>query len=187
MTHLSEDRRTRLSKLASGALRHFPEDLGLTMDDGGWVDLGALAEAVRHRHGWATREVLEAVLACDPRGRFERDGERVRATYGHSVDVDPGPGETEGLPDRLYHATAPRNLEAIRQEGLRPMGRNEVHLGSDPGEALEVGRRHASDPVLLVVDVEAVQEAGLQVRRRAPTVFTCPRVPPRALSRAGAG
>jgi putative RNA 2'-phosphotransferase len=184
---LDEDRRVQLSKLASGALRHFPGELGLALDEAGWADLDALAEAVRDRHAWAHRDALEAVLAADPKGRFERDGDRVRATYGHSVDVDPGPGETDDLPERLYHATTPRNLEAIREEGLRPMGRKEVHLSSSPGEALDVGERRADDPVLLVVDVEAARDRGVDLRRRAPTVYTADGVPPEALRRAGAG
>jgi len=109
----------------------------------------------------APREAVLAVLGLDPRGRCEVDGEdgRVRATYGHSIDVevdaeDPGPN-----PDVLYHGTPPRNLHAILDEGLRPMQRNEVPLSPDLATAREVGRRW-DDPAVLRVDVDTLREAG---------------------------
>lgn len=43
---LDDERRTRLSKFVSGALRHFPDDAGLSLDGGGWVAYDALVDAV---------------------------------------------------------------------------------------------------------------------------------------------
>ncbi|MUW16039.1 RNA 2'-phosphotransferase, partial [Halorubrum sp. CBA1125] len=150
--HLLDGRhRERLSKFLSGVLRHFPGDVGLTLDDRGWADFDALVDAATERYDWATREAVAGVVATDPNGRFERaDDGRVRAAYGHSVDVtrDDGSGP---VPDTLYHGTAPRDLDAIREEGLRPMSRQRVHLSESVEEAERVGRRHADDPVVLVV------------------------------------
>lgn len=94
---LSGSRRRRLSKFTSGALRHFPDDVGLELDDHGWVDYDDLAAAVDRKYDWARPDHVAAVIATDPKGRFERTddsevadgtGGRVRASYGHSVDVD---------------------------------------------------------------------------------------------------
>jgi putative RNA 2'-phosphotransferase len=180
-TVLSADRRTRLSKFLSGALRHFPGDVGLTLDDRGWTPVDPVFAGATARYPWADTETVRAVIATDPKGRFERDGDRIRAAYGHSVDVDLDP--TDGpIPDRLYHGTAPRNADAIRTEGLRPMGRQQVHLSGSVERASEVGRRHAADPVVFAVDAAGLQGRGYRVTERGRGVYTVDRVPPAYLS-----
>ena len=178
---LSGSRRRRLSKFVSGALRHFPDDAGIELDDAGWTTRDELIAAVESKYDWATAEHLDAVVATDPKGRFERDerdGESVvRAAYGHSVDVDLD--ATDGpVPDTLYHGTAPRNLDAILSEGLRPMGRQQVHLSGSVDDAREVGARHAADPVVLEIDAAAMLADDRDVVKRGRSTFTTDRVPP---------
>lgn len=174
---LDDGRRTRLSKFVSGALRHFPDDAGLSVDDRGWTGYGKLVEAVTERYPWAEPEHVEAVTATDSKGRFERRGNRIRAAYGHSIDVALEATES-AIPERLYHGTAPRNLGAILDEGLKPMNRQQVHLSATADEAREVGRRHAEDPVLLAVDAEAMERDGFEVDQRGTGTYTVARVPP---------
>ena len=176
-------RRRQLSKFISGALRHFPDDAGLDLDRAGWTPIASLVAAVEGRYDWADRETVLGVVATDPKGRFERDGAgRVRAAYGHSVDVeldaDEGP-----VPDTLYHGTAPRNAAAIREEGLKPMGRQQVHLSEGVADARDVGQRHADDPVVFVVDAAAMKAAGHDIAQRGTATYTTDRVPPRFLTR----
>jgi putative RNA 2'-phosphotransferase len=86
----------------------------------------------------------------------------------------------------LYHGTAPRNLEAIAAEGLRPMDRRAVHLSGSRDVAREVGRRHVDGgerPVVLRVDVAALVDAGFAVRKRGRETYTVARVPPRFVAR----
>lgn len=186
---LSGSRRVQLSKFVSGALRHFPADAGIALDDAGWVAFDDLAAAVTDRYDWATRAHLAAVVATDPKGRFERDDGRVRAAYGHSVAVDLDAPDTSGaddsVPDTLYHGTPPRNLAAIEEEGLRPMSRQQVHLSGTVAEAREVGERHGEDPVVLAVDAAAMRRDGYRVVKRGAATYTTDAVPPRYLSREG--
>jgi putative RNA 2'-phosphotransferase len=184
-TLLAGDRRTQLSKFVSGALRHFPEDAGLELDEQGWTAFDAVVDVVTDRYRWTTPEHVEAVVLTDPKGRFERDvdGEdghdegRIRAAYGHSVDVDLDPAST-AVPDTLYHGTAPRHVDAILSEGIKPMNRQKVHLSGTRESALSVGERHADDPVLLVVDAERLQADGQRVVKRGTDVYTTDGVPP---------
>jgi len=183
---LSVDRRRRLSKFVSGALRHFPDDAGLELDDAGWTTREELVATVESKYDWATAEHLDAVVATDPKGRFERD-ERdgrslVRAAYGHSVDVDLEAADGS-VPDTLYHGTAPRNLDAILSEGLRPMGRQQVHLSGSVDEAREVGARHDDDPVVLEVDAAGMRSDSLDVVARGQSTYTTEHVPPSYLRR----
>lgn len=174
---LAGQRRRRLSKFVSGALRHFPGDAGLELDDRGWTAVEALVRAVERQYDWADREALAAVVATDPKGRFERDDDRIRAAYGHSVDVSLEPTDAP-VPDTLYHGTAPENLDPIRREGLRPMGRQRVHLSADRATARAVGRRHADEPVVLVVDAAGMQADGNRIVKRGRATYTTARVPP---------
>jgi putative RNA 2'-phosphotransferase len=161
----------------SGALRHFPGDAGLSLDDRGWTEYETLVDAVTGKYPWATPEHVEAVIATDSKGRFERRGEQVRAAYGHSVDVKLESTETK-LPNRLYHGTAPRNLDAIAEEGLKSMGRQQVHLSKTPAEARDVGERHTDEPVLLVIDARSMEQVGFEIDERGVETYTVDYVPP---------
>jgi putative RNA 2'-phosphotransferase len=202
---LAAERRRRLSKYLSGALRHFPDDAGLTLDEEGWTPFDALVAAAERQYDWADREAVAAVVATDPNGRFERTGgsrvgaepgggrsdaaasdDRVRAAYGHSVDVDLDSGD-DPVPDTLYHGTAPGNADAIREEGLRPMSRQLVHLSGTVAEARRVGARHAADPVVFAVDAARMTADGRDITRRGRATYTTERVPPAYLSVLGAG
>jgi len=181
-------RRRRLSKFVSGALRHFPDDAGLELDAAGWTPFPDLVDAVDSKYGWPDSETVAAVVATDPKGRFERDPglgdepDRIRAAYGHSVDVtiedDGGP-----VPEALYHGTAPRNLDAILAEGLRPMNRQQVHLSASIETATAVGSRHADDPVVLKVDAAAMDADSHDIAKRGAATYVTDRVPPQYLSK----
>lgn len=179
---LSRGRRVRLSKLMSGALRHFPGDLGLELDHEGWVEYDEFVAAVTGRRGWATRGHVAAVIATDPKERFERRVGGVRASYGHSIDVEIQDSSGD-VPDELYHGTAPGNVDSIMEDGIQPMGRQMVHLSPSREEALEVGGRHTQESVVVVVDTEGLERDGYGVSKRGPTVFTVREVPPRHITR----
>lgn len=179
---LTAERRTRLSKFLSGALRHFPDDAGLSLDESGWTPWTDLVDAATDRYPWADEAAVAGVVATDPKGRFERDGDgsdaRVRAAYGHSVDVTLEPTDAP-IPDVLYHGTAPENTDAIEREGLKSMGRQQVHLSASVADAEAVGRRHTdgADPVVFAVDAASLAEA-YRLTKRGQETYTVDRVPP---------
>ena len=181
---LSSERRRRLSKFLSGLLRHFPGEYGLDLGPRGWADRDAVEATVESRYEWANERALAAVVETDPKGRFESAAGRLRAAYGHSVDVDLGDGGG-AVPETVYHGTAPSNVGSILAEGLRPMDRQLVHLSASVAAARDVGRRHASDPVVLVVDADAMRSDGHRITKRGDGVYTTERVPPQYLRRRG--
>jgi len=138
----SDDRLHRTSKFLSYVLRHDPGALGLTPDPGGWVDVETLVERARAWGRSMSRPRIRHVMAAGDKTRFARsdDGEKIRAPYGHSIDVDLGRIPTPP-PDELYHG-AHSALSSIREEGLRPQARQYVHLSATPETADAVGRRH---------------------------------------------
>ncbi|MEA1932089.1 MAG: RNA 2'-phosphotransferase [Euryarchaeota archaeon] len=179
---ISAANRTRASKFLSGALRHFPDDVGLDLDAAGWADFERVVQRTLDKYDWLDEAAIKAIVRTDPKGRFEVDGNRIRAAYGHSVDVSLESSNTP-VPDVLYHGTVPEALPSIRQEGLKPMSRQHVHLSGSVAAAHEVGRRHASEPVILTVDAAALEADSNEITKRGREVYTTDHVPPTYISR----
>ncbi|MFB6671962.1 RNA 2'-phosphotransferase [Streptomyces sp. NPDC056390] len=176
---MDERRTVKVSKYLSKHLRHQPERIGLTLDEGGWVEIGTLLAAAA-AHGFRiTRDELDHVVAANDKRRFAIEGSRIRASQGHTVDVDLGlPPATP--PAFLYHGTVAAALDAIRAEGLRPMNRHDVHLSPDRETATRVGARRGR-PVVLSVDAGAMHRDGHTFRVSANGVWLTEAVPPRYL------
>ena len=64
-------------------------------------------------------------------------------------------------PEVLYHGTARKFVESIRENGLLPQGRQYVHLSQDIETAKNVGRRHDKFPIVLVVDAKKAWDNGV--------------------------
>lgn len=176
---MDERRTVKVSKYLSKHLRHQPERLGLTLDAAGWVEIDDLMAACA-AHGFPfTRAELDHVVAANDKKRFAIDGTRIRASQGHSVEVELGlPPATP--PAYLYHGTVARALDAIRAEGLRPMNRHDVHLSPDRETATRVGARRGR-PVVLSVDAGAMHRDGHVFQVSANGVWLTKAVPPRYL------
>ncbi|MFI1533875.1 RNA 2'-phosphotransferase [Streptomyces anandii] len=174
---MDERRLVKVSKYLSKHLRHQPERIRLTLDPAGWTEIDALIAAAS-AHGFRfTREELDEVVAGNDKRRFAIDGTRIRASQGHSVEVELGlPPATP--PPYLYHGTVARSLEAIRAEGLRPMNRHDVHLSPDRETAARVGSRRGR-PVVLAVDAGAMHREGHVFHVSANGVWLTKAVPAR--------
>lgn len=173
---MDERRMVRISKYLAKHLRHQPELIGITLDDGGWVEVGTLlAAAAAHGFPFSPAE-LERVVTDNDKRRYVIEDGRIRASQGHSVTVDLDLPVAEP-PAFLYHGTVARNVAAIRAEGLRPMNRHHVHLSPDRQTATRVGSRRGA-PVVLVVDAAAMRGAGHEFRISANGVWLTDHVPP---------
>ncbi|MCT2589323.1 RNA 2'-phosphotransferase [Streptomyces sp. N2-109] len=175
---MDANRDVRISKYLARHLRHDPGRIGIVLDEHGWVPVEELLRAAE-AHGFRfSREELTEVVASNDKRRYALDQERdrIRASQGHSVEVDLGlPAVTP--PPWLYHGTVGRHLAAIRAEGLRPMNRHAVHLSSDRETALRVGARRGR-PVVLSVEAGAMHAGGHAFRVSANGVWLAGEVPP---------
>ena len=178
---MDEKATVRISRFLSMVLRHRPETVGITLDEGGWVDVDRLIAACAAAGRRFSRADLDHVVATNNKRRFaySADGRRIRASQGHSVEVDLGLTAATP-PDVLYHGTASTTVAAILREGLRPMSRQDVHLSADRETAVRVGARHGR-PVVLEVDAAGLAAAGHTFRVSANGVWLTDRVPPERL------
>jgi putative RNA 2'-phosphotransferase len=167
----------KVSKFLSLILRHQPETISLALDENGWAKIDVLIDLANKKGQRLDRAVLDRVVSDNDKKRFaiSEDGHRIRASQGHSVEVDLALPASEP-PELLYHGTASRFVESIRASGLHSGNRQHVHLSLDTQTATKVGQRHGK-PVILVVRARDMFAAGQQFSLSANGVWLTERVP----------
>jgi putative RNA 2'-phosphotransferase len=169
----------QISKFLSLILRHEPERVGLKLDSAGWVNVDELLQAAS-RHGVSfTLDQLKQVVATNDKKRFalSEDGLRIRASQGHSVEVDLQ-YEPQVPPEFLYHGTPERFVESIRATGLNKGQRHHVHLSPDAATASKVGQRRGR-PVVLKIHAGQMHLEGHIFYRSSNNVWLVDHVPAR--------
>lgn len=171
-------RNKKISKFLSYVLRHNPAAIGLRLNAGGWAEVDELLQCAAVHGKPFNRQQLEYVVATNDKRRFSfsEDGSFIRANQGHSIAVDLDL-EAVTPPEKLYHGTAVRFLEAILQEGLQPRNRHHVHLSSDVETAVKVGQRHGK-PAVLEIDAQKMHAAGHKFYCSVNGVWLTDEVPP---------
>ncbi len=177
---LDDEQTERLGRFISGALRHFPDDLGLAMNQHGWVDLDVLCDAMRTRYKWANKDKLFSMIESDEKGRYEIQGRKIRARYGHSVDVDLDYPENT-LPE-LYYGASREEVDILLEKGIKPVKQRYVHLSTSIEKALEVARIHTDDPVLLKVNAQEARNDGVIILSANDNIVLSDEIPPQYLS-----
>lgn len=155
------NKKTNLSKLMSYVLRHHPEELGITLDENGWVDLKNFTQSLQSRDKTISVDnVREVVESCEKQ-RFSIDEtqQKIRANQGHSIQVDLQL-RAQQPPDILYHGTVDRFLDAILRVGLLPQQRHHVHLTESLNTAKSVGARRGRAVILEIETGELVSNGA---------------------------
>lgn len=177
---LRSGQRVKVSKFLSGLLRHFAPDFNLNIDSKGWIDINEVAKIVKEKYGAGIKEI-ELIAEFDPKGRFQIMNKKIRARYGHSIDISTDWTESQEIPPVLYHATDPRKLNAILEKGILPMSRREVHMCIGPQDAIEVGKRHSTKPVLLEINAQKMVQDGYKIKKKG-NIYTSDLVPPQYIT-----
>lgn len=167
-----------LSKMMTKLLRHTPEEFGIILDpEDGSCSVSSLLEAIQAQPKWSgiKLEDIEQVVRNSDKQRFEIEGGRIRARYGHSHDkVRYVPGEPPAI---LYHGTNKKALPSILKEGLSRMSRQYVHLSEGTHFATMAGSRRG-ELVILKVDTFSAKQLGVTFYYAGNEVWLADRVPP---------
>ena len=153
---------SEISKFLSYVLRHEPQAIGLQLDPEGWADLDSLI-AVATQHPTLNRTIIQTVVSTSDKKRFaiSDDGQRIRAVQGHSTSTVRRQYVEKEPPELLYHGTATRFLESIREQGLNAGSRHHVHLSQDVPTAIAVGKRHGK-PAVLTIQARQMYREGFK-------------------------
>jgi len=179
---MTESRIVKVSKFMSLVLRHNPQKIGITLDENGWADTTLLISGLcRNGHNVSLEDLKEVVANNDKqRFKFNDDYSKIRANQGHSVTVNVEMKEVQP-PDILYHGTATRFWESIRNEGLTARNRLHVHLSADKETAVNVGKRHGK-PIVLIINATQMYKDGFIFYLSENGVWLVNAVPPKYIS-----
>jgi len=174
-----------LGKTLAGILRHFPERYGLDIDEHGWLDLNEIVTAIKVRHDkfrFLKTHHIMGLVQTDPKGRYQFQEGRLRATYGHSLDLDLDLPAGD-IPEVLYYPSTKDEIQILLESGLKPTDRKMVHLSGTFESALEAGRVRVLDPVIIEVDAKKAIKKGVVIQKAAKTVYITKEMPSKFLSK----
>jgi putative RNA 2'-phosphotransferase len=173
-----------LGKTLAGILRHFPSRYSLEIDTHGWIDLSDLVTAIKVRHSkfrFLKPHHIMALIQTDPKGRYQFQEGKVRATYGHSLDLELDL-PTDDIPEILYYPATVEERDILLESGLKPADRKMVHLSGTMESAREAGEVRTANPIILKVDAKTAIGEGTVIYKAGKTVYTTKGVPSDFLS-----
>ncbi|MCI4336057.1 MAG: RNA 2'-phosphotransferase [Thermoplasmata archaeon] len=174
-----------LGRVMTGILRHFPDKYNLTLDEHGWVELPKLVQSISSHHRgyhWLRTHHLVAIAGSDPKGRYEVRDDKIRATYGHTLEVALDL-PTDNIPDELYYPVTTEESAIVLEVGLKPSDRRKVHLSKTAQDAHAAGSVRTPEPVILAVDTKKARAQGIVIMQAGKTVYLVDQVPAEFLSR----
>jgi putative RNA 2'-phosphotransferase len=173
-----QNRAIKISKFLSLVLRHKPEEIAITLDRAGWVAVSELLKACNTSGFPITREELDEVVSTSDKQRFAFSDDRlkIRANQGHSIAIQLD-YQALAPPEVLYHGTATRFLDSIKEQGLRKGRRHHVHLSGDEVTAIKVGSRHGK-PVVLIIESGRMHKDGFVFYQSENKVWLTEHIPP---------
>ncbi|MFP3985305.1 MAG: RNA 2'-phosphotransferase [Candidatus Bathyarchaeia archaeon] len=166
--------KTKISKYMSYLLRHNPE--GLKMNREGFVDLNKLMLKLGEKY-YVNRDIIIEITDQSARKRFEIADDKIRALYGHSIEIRMELQEDK-IVKFLYHGTTSESASRILKIGLKPMKRKWVHLSPTKEMAIEVGKRRTTKPIVLEINAEEARRNKLKIFKATECVFLCRKVSP---------
>jgi len=164
---MTRNLRVKVSRYMSYLLRHNPENL--KMDERGFVSLDEIAKKIKERFDVDEAFILKVVKKSD-RERFEIVGDKIRALYGHTINVQLELEEDNKV-KVLFHGTTPSAASQILKTGLKPMKRRWVHLSPTIEIAKEVALRRTQTPVILEINAEAARKDGVKFYKASNRVY----------------
>jgi len=179
---MDKKREKKISKMLSYVLRHKPENIGITLDKNGWVDIDILLDKL-HFDTPVVFDELKYVVDNNEKNRFaiSNDNLRVRANQGHSIEVDLGLKEVMP-PAILYHGTSVNSVNSIMKSGINKGNRHHVHLSFDEATANSVGSRKGKCEVL-EVQAMRMRADGYKIYISDNGVYLTDEVPSKYISR----
>lgn len=164
-------------------LRHKPDEIGLEMDEQGWVKVDELIIKMNQNGLRVDKDIINTVVETNDKKRFafNTDKSLIRASQGHSIEVDLDL-PVAVPPNILYHGTTSKFLDSILRTGLQKQNRQHVHLSVTIETAQAVGSRHGK-PVILTINAKAMHKAGFKFYLSENKVWLTETVPVEYISK----
>ncbi|KHN67363.1 RNA 2'-phosphotransferase [Acinetobacter calcoaceticus] len=168
-----------ISQYLSFILRHKPEEIGLTLDREGWANIEELISKSQPVKNVALdEEIIKNIVSNSDKKRFQisDDGKLIRAVQGHSTTSVNITLNKLIPPTYLYHGTAQRFIDSIKEQGLISKDRQYVHLTENKDTALSVGTRYGK-PEILIINALEMHNSGFNFFQAENGVWLVKHVP----------
>ena len=185
---MSDKESDKLGRVLALVLRHAPEKFDVEMDINGWVDISTLCDGIKSQRRdfhWLRPWHFEAVTITEEKGRYEVQGARVRATYGHSIEIEIDL-PTDDIPEVLFYPVTPEEIDDVIKLGIKGGDRRHVHLSKSVAKAYEAGSVRIKSPSIVEVDAVRAIADGIDIYRAGKLVFLTEEVPPQYLYKVSA-
>jgi len=180
---MSDKECDKLGRVLALILRHAPEKFDVEMDINGWVSVLGLCDGIKAQRRdlhWLKPWHFEAVAVTEEKGRYEVEGERIRATYGHSIEIEIDL-PTDEIPEVLFYPVALEEVDDIIKLGIKGGDRRHVHLSKTVAKAYEAGSVRIKGPSIVEVDTVRAIADGISIFRAGKLVFLAEEIPPQYL------
>ncbi len=145
----------------SYVLRHNPKNKPISKE--GWMEIKDLLFLLNERFPYKVDlNDIQRVVGENNKQRFKIEGDKIRASQGHSnksINLGLTPIEP---PEILYHGTKSSVLNAIKSEGLKKMSRHHVHLSADKRTAEIVAKRWNQGILILKINAKKMVDDGFK-------------------------
>lgn len=179
---LEKEKVEKLGRFISGLLRHFPQKFNLEMNKDGWVSFNVLSRIVSRKYRWANKWIIKALIYSDEKKRYELKDDKIRARYGHSVDV-----ELSDLPESeektLYYGTGEEEAHRMLEIGIKPVNQTFVHLSTTIEKSEEVARLRTDEPIILEIDAEKARNDGIRIVKANDYIALVKEIPPKYIKK----
>ncbi|AZC09517.1 RNA 2'-phosphotransferase [Acinetobacter nosocomialis] len=168
-----------MSQYLSFILRHKPEEIDLTLDHEGWANIEELiSKSQPIKNITLDEEIIKNIVSTSDKKRFQisDDGKFIRAVQGHSTTSVDITLNKLIPPTYLYHGTAQRFIDSIKEQGLISMDRQYVHLTENKDTALSVGTRYGK-PEILIINALKMHNSGFNFFQAENGVWLVKHVP----------
>lgn len=163
----------------TGILRHFPDSFNINMDARGWTSIDDIVAKVKNKNSnarWLRPEHVIAIAKTDEKGRYQLSMGKIRATYGHSIEVTLDL-PTDEIPDQLYYPSSIEEAEVLLETGIRHSDRAMVHLSDTKVSAREAGSHRVKEPVIICINAEGAIDNGVVIQRAGNHVYITDFIP----------
>lgn len=150
-----------LAREVARVLRHAPDQLGLVLEAEGWVSLDDLYDGFMTMTSYSFEfSYLREALESNNRGRFDLEGDRVRALKGHTTSqvsykvAEPPEGH-------LYRVYSARHLNYLQDLGVQRHRKKYTRLFENPFQAQsDAKKRRIKNGVMVSIDAQQAYHDG---------------------------
>ena len=180
MDQKERQKHERLSRFLKYLLGKAPDEFGVVLDPGGWIDLKSLVIALKENpetKGVSASRVLDLDWALEE-CPFEIEPKRIR--------LDPGSGIIPPLreylppPTLLYYGCRRKPYRVYAEKGIPPTDGREIVLARTKEMALRIGRRRDPKPILVQINTRIAIEHGVTFQSYGESLFLVDRLPKEA-------